>query len=85
LEFSPNDPDIMNTIGLCYRNLRKYNDALAIINQAIRIRPDPHFFINRAYCHRDLKDFESARKDALTAKQGGLAIDAELARSLGLQ
>src|SRR5687768_17102781 len=85
LEFSPNDPDIMNTIGLCYRNLRKYNDALVIINQAIRIRPDPHFYINRAYCHRDLKDFESARKDALTAKQGGLAIDAELARSLGLQ
>ena len=85
LEFNPNDPDIMNMIGVCYRNLGKYNDALAIINQSIKIKPDPHFYLNRAYCYRDLKDIESARKDALVAKQGGLVIDADLAKSLGMQ
>jgi tetratricopeptide (TPR) repeat protein len=85
LEFSPNDPDIMNTIGACYRNLGKYNEALSIINESIKIKPDPHFYLNRAYCYRDLKDLESARKDALIAKQGGLVIDADLAKSLGIQ
>lgn len=85
LEYNPNDPDIMNVIGICYRNLGKYNDALTIINQAIAIKPDPHFFLNRAYCYNGLKDIESARKDALKAKAGGLIIDADLARSLGIQ
>jgi len=85
LEFSPNDPDVMNTIGTCYRNLRKYNEALAIIDQSIKIKPDPRYYLNRAYCYRDLNDLESARKDALMAKQGGVQIDAELAKSLGIQ
>jgi len=82
LEYNPNDPDIMNMIGICYRNTGKYNDAMAIINEAIKIKPDPHFYLNRAYCYRGLRDIESARKDVLIAKKGGLEIDAELAKSL---
>ena len=85
LEYNPGDPDIMNVIGVCYRNLGKYNDALTIINQAIAIKPDPHFFLNRAYCYNGLKDIESARKDAVKAKAGGLNIDPGFARSLGIQ
>jgi tetratricopeptide (TPR) repeat protein len=85
LEYNPNDPDIMNVIGVCYRNLGRYNDALTIINQAIAIKPDPHFFLNRAYCYNGLKDIESARKDAVKAKAGGLNIDPNFARSLGIQ
>ena len=82
LEFIPNDPDIMNMVGVCYRNAGKYNDAMAIINEAIKIKPDPHFYLNRAYCYRGLKDIQSARKDVMIAKQGGLEIDPELAKSL---
>ena len=82
LEFSPGDPDIMNMIGICYRNLGKYDEALKNITQAISIKPDPHFYLNRAYCYRDLKDIQSARKDVQIAKQGGLEIDAELTKSL---
>jgi protein O-mannosyl-transferase len=82
LEDIPNDPDIMNMIGVCYRNLGKYNEALVIISEAIKIKPDPHFYLNRAYCYRDLKDFPSARKDVQIAKQGGLEIDAAFAKSL---
>jgi tetratricopeptide (TPR) repeat protein len=85
LEYNPNDPDIMNMIGVCYRNLGKYSDAMAIINEAIKIKPDPHFYLNRAYCYNGLKDIESARKDALIARQGGLEIDADLAKALGIQ
>ena len=82
LELIPNDPDIMNMVGVCYRNLARYKEAVAIIDQAINIKPDPHFYLNRAYCHRGLKDFASARRDVAVARQGGLQIDAELAKSL---
>jgi tetratricopeptide (TPR) repeat protein len=82
LEYDINNPDVMNMVGVCYRNLGKFNDAIVIISEAIRIKPDPRFYLNRAYCYRDLKDFPSARKDAQIAKQGGLEIDAELAKSL---
>ena len=85
LEYYPNDADILNMIGICYRNLKRYNDALAIISKAISIKPDPHFFLSRAYCYQALNDIESARRDALNAKANGLSIDADLARSLGIQ
>lgn len=82
LEFENNNPDVMNMIGICFRNLGKYNDALVIINEAIKIKPDPRFHLNRAYCYRSLNNIEMARKDLLIARQGGLEIDAELARLL---
>ncbi|HKC36579.1 MAG TPA: tetratricopeptide repeat protein [Chitinophagaceae bacterium] len=82
LEFSPGDPDIMNMVGLCYRNLGRYNEALKTITQAISIKSDPRYHLNRAYCYIGLKDIESARKDVQIAKQSGLEIDAELAKSL---
>jgi len=85
LEYNPDDADIMNMIGVCYRNLGKYNDALFIINKAISIKPDPHFYLNRSYCYNSLNDKESAKKDALIARQGGLEIEIDLARSLGIQ
>ena len=85
LEFNPDDPDIMNMVGICYRNLGKYKEALSVVTQAIKIKPDPHFYLNRAYCYRSLQDIQSARNDALIAKQGGLAIEADLAKSLGIQ
>jgi hypothetical protein len=60
----------MNMIDVCYRNIGNYNDAL-IINKAISIKPDPHFYLNRSYCYNGLNDKESAKKDALIAKQSG--------------
>jgi tetratricopeptide (TPR) repeat protein len=75
----------MNMIGVCYRNIRNYNDALIIINKAISIKPDPHFYLNRSYCYNGLNDKEPAKKDALIAKQSGLEIEIDVARSLGIQ
>jgi len=82
LEFDNNNPDIMNMVGICYRNLGKYNEALTVITEAIKIKPDPRFYLNRAYCYSALKNIDLARKDVLFAKQNGVQIDAELAKLL---
>ena len=63
----------------------KYTEALAIINKALDIRKDPHFYLNRSYCYNGLKNVDQARKDALIAKQAGVALDPPYATELGLQ
>src|SRR5260221_6340426 len=85
LEYEPGNSDIYNAIGTCYRSLGKYPEALATINKAIEIKQDPHFYLNRSYCYKALQNIGLARKDALTAKQGGLQLEAEYARSLNIQ
>jgi tetratricopeptide (TPR) repeat protein len=85
LIYSPNDPDIYNLIGSCYRGMGKNQEALVPINKAIDIKSDPHFFLNRSYAYYGLKNIEAAKRDALTAKQGGLPIDSTYARSIGIQ
>jgi protein O-mannosyl-transferase len=85
LTYEPNSPDVINTIGLCYRMQGKYQDALGYINRAIQISPQGPFFLNRSYTYSALNNIENARKDALTAKQGGVQIDATYAASLGIQ
>ena len=82
LELNPNDPDVMNMIGVCYRNLGKYNEGVTIISEAIKIKQDPRFYLNRAYCYSALKNVELAKKDILFAKQNGVQPDAELLKLL---
>jgi protein O-mannosyl-transferase len=85
LKYQPNDPDIYNAIGVCLRLSEKYTEALATINKALEIRKDPHFYLNRSYCYSGLKDMDQARKDAIIAKQAGVALDPPYARQLGLE
>ena len=85
LKYQPEDPEIYNLIGICYRLNGKPQEALIVINKALAIKPDPHFYLNRSYCYNDLKNTEQAKKDALTAKQGGVEIDAAYAKQLGIQ
>jgi tetratricopeptide (TPR) repeat protein len=85
LKYQPNDPDIINAMGVCYRMSEKYADALVLINKALTIRQDPHFYLNRSYCYNGLKNLDQARKDALTAKQGGVELDPPYAKELGIQ
>jgi tetratricopeptide (TPR) repeat protein len=84
LEYNPGDADIYNTIGVCYRLFGKYEEALTTINKALSIKQDPHFYLNRSYTYFGLKNIDQAKKDALTAKQGGIEIEAAYARSLGM-
>ena len=81
----PEDPDILNIIGACNNSLGRYPEAISVINKAIILKPDPHFYLNRAYSNKGLGNMEAARNDALTAKQGGLPIDPVFAKSLGIE
>ncbi len=85
LKYQPDDPDILNEIGACYLGLKKTSEAMVNINKAISIKPDPHFYLNRAYAYKAIGNLNAARSDAMIAKQGGIAIDPEFARSIGIQ
>ena len=85
LEFEPNAADVINTIGLCLRMQGKNQEALAQINRAIQLKPEAPFFLNRSYAYFALNNKENARKDALTAKQGGVQVEASYAATLGIQ
>ena len=85
LAYEPGAPDIINTIGLCYRFQGKNQDALKYINQAIQISPEGPFFLNRSYTWSALGNTENARKDALAARQKGVQLDASYAATLGIQ
>ena len=85
LIYKPDAAVIYNTIGLCYRNQGKFQESLVPINKAIQMDPQPTFFMNRSYAYYGLNNLELAKKDALTAKQGGIQIETNYAKTLGLQ
>jgi tetratricopeptide (TPR) repeat protein len=85
LRYQPGDPDIYNTIGVCQRSKGSFQEALTVINKALSIKQDPHFYLNRSYSYFGLKNMDQAKKDALTAKQGGLQIEPAYEKALGLQ
>lgn len=85
LELDPGAADIYNTIGLCYRLLGKNQEALNYINQALTMDQNPAFYMNRSYTWSALNNIEKARQDALAAKQGGINVEVNYARSLGIQ
>jgi tetratricopeptide (TPR) repeat protein len=85
LSYQPNDADVTNTIGECYRMLGKNQEALGFINTAIQLDPQAAYFLNRAYTYKNLNNIDNARNDALTAKKAGVQLDAAFAASLGIQ
>jgi len=85
LSYQPNDPDVTNIIGECYRMLGKNQEALGFINTAIQLNPQAAFFLNRSYTYKNLNNIENARNDALTAKKAGIQLNAAYAASLGIQ
>ena len=85
LEYEPESADMYNSIGICYRVMGKYQEAIPSINRAIELDPQPPYFMNRSYAYFGLKNMDQAKADALKAKQGGVQIEANYARSLGIQ
>jgi tetratricopeptide (TPR) repeat protein len=85
LSYQPNDADVTNTIGECYRLLGNNREALRFINTAIQLDPQAVYFLNRAYTYKNLNNIENARNDALTAKKAGIQLEATFAASLGIQ
>jgi tetratricopeptide (TPR) repeat protein len=85
LGYQPNDPDVTNTIGECYRMLGNNQEAVRYITTAIQLDPQPSYFVNRSYAYKNLNNIENARNDALTAKKAGIQLNAAYAASLGIQ
>jgi protein O-mannosyl-transferase len=85
LGYQPNDPDVTNTIGECYRMLGNNQEAVRYITIAIQLDPQPSYFVNRSYAYKNLNNIENARNDALTAKKAGVQLNTAYAASLGIQ
>ena len=85
LEYQPADAEMYNSIGVLYQRLGKYPESITNITRAIEISPDPIFFLNRSYSYNFMKNTDQAKKDVLTARQGGVKIPDEYATSLGIQ
>jgi tetratricopeptide (TPR) repeat protein len=85
LRFDPKAANMYNIIGTCYRGWLKQDSSLKYINKAIELDPDPHYVLNRAMTYGALGNYDLARKDALKAKEGGVALDAGMARELGIK
>ena len=52
-------------LGEVYTELKKYDQAVAALNQAVALNPDffPNTFFNLAYIHYQNRDFENAAKN----------------------
>ena len=40
IDLSPNDPDLLTDLGICYRGLQRFDDALAIFARARAVNPE---------------------------------------------
>jgi len=85
LNKDPGNPDVMNSIGECYRKLGQNQDALKYINMAIQIERNGFYFLNRSYTYKNLNNIEAARNDAMAAKNAGVQLDPAYAASVGIQ
>jgi protein O-mannosyl-transferase len=85
LKFKPNAPETYNIISTCYRFWLKQDKAIEFANKAIAIDPDPNFILNRAHAYGAMGNYELARKDVITAREKGLAIDPHLLFELKIE
>src|SRR5215204_3806670 len=54
LSYQPNDPDVTNTIGECYRMLGNNQEAVRYVTTAIQLNPQAVYFLNRSYAYKNL-------------------------------
>jgi tetratricopeptide (TPR) repeat protein len=73
LTLRPNSPDVLSDLGICYRGMGRFEDALEIFDRAQQLAPDhwQSLFNEVVVQAFDLKDFAAAEKglDQLRALQ----------------
>jgi len=84
LRFAPADAEVHNAVGVCYQKLNQHELSLGCFDAAIRWNRAPSYFLNRSYSWSALGKPEEAKRDALQARQMGLAVPEAYARFLGL-
>ena len=56
--------------GNTFFRQKKFADAIQCYSEAIRLdQQNPQFYLNRAKCHKELKDFQACLEDAQKAIQ----------------
>ena len=85
LQYQPDAADVYNSIGSCYLAMGKYQESLEPINKAIALDQQAAFYLNRSHAYYNLKNIELAKKDALSAVQGGIKLEPGYSKSLGIQ
>jgi tetratricopeptide (TPR) repeat protein len=82
---SPDYHQALSNRGTLFLNYyKKYPEALADFNEAIRLNPQGNYFLNRSICYYKMGDAVKAKDDAQTALQKGTAIPANYRQMLNL-
>jgi Tfp pilus assembly protein PilF len=80
LKIAPNDPFLINSIGVCYSKLAKPANALAAFDDALALNPDfPHAHNGRGLALQALGDKDAAR----LAQQRSAQLDPQFPEPLG--
>jgi len=80
LKVAPNDPFVINSIGVCYSKLGKPENALMAFDDALALNPDfPHAHNGRGLALQSLEDKDAARLAQLRAAE----LDPQFPEPLG--
>jgi tetratricopeptide (TPR) repeat protein len=82
----PEKTEYINNRGVInFNNLKKYPEAKADFEAAIRLSPgNGSFFLNLSRCHYMMGDMSEARKYAVKGKELGAVIDPNYAQMIGI-
>lgn len=78
LSIDPSDPDIWFDSGAMKRRLNRPKEAIGDLDEAIRRKLKPEYFLERAFSHQALGNQTAARLDAKQAQAMGAKVPNEL-------
>ena len=63
IEQDPKNPSFLNSIGICYKEMGKFEDSISSYNLALKITPnDVKIMYNKVLCLINMKDYDRAKK-----------------------
>jgi tetratricopeptide (TPR) repeat protein len=63
IEQDPKNPSFLNSIGICYKEMGKFEDSISSYNLALKITPnDVKIMYNKVLCLVNMKDYDRAKK-----------------------
>lgn len=63
VEQDPKNPSFLNSIGICYKEMGKFEDSISSYNLALKITPnDVKIMYNKVLCLVSMKDYDRAKK-----------------------
>ncbi|APJ04385.1 tetratricopeptide repeat protein [Silvanigrella aquatica] len=63
VEQDPKNPSFLNSMGICYKEMGKFEDSISSYNLALKITPnDVKIMYNKVLCLITMKDYDRAKK-----------------------